>query len=55
MTISTCTTGYYNKFGFERIAWWQAPMPLKGKVAFGQIGRLFGYRVIAMKLWRKVV
>ncbi len=40
---------YYGKFGFERIPWWQAPMPLKLKVAFGQIGRLFGYRVIAMK------
>jgi amino-acid N-acetyltransferase len=40
---------YYAKFGFQRIAWWQAPMPLRLKVGFGVIGRLFGFRVIAMK------
>jgi amino-acid N-acetyltransferase len=41
---------YYEKFGFKRIPWWQAPMPLKLKAGMGQtVGRLLGFRVVAMK------
>jgi N-acetylglutamate synthase-like GNAT family acetyltransferase len=41
---------YYSKFGFRRVPWWQTPMPLKLKAGVGgTLGRLFGYRVIAMK------
>jgi amino-acid N-acetyltransferase len=40
---------YYERFGFRRIPWWQAPMPLKLKAGFGQIARLFGWRVVTMK------
>lgn len=43
---------YYRRFGFERIAWWRAPMPLKLKAGAGQIvGPLFGFRVVTMR-WK---
>lgn len=41
---------YYARFGFERISWWRAPMPLKLKAGLGRVfGRFFGFRVIAMR------
>lgn len=41
---------YYNRAGFRRIPWHQAPMPLKLKTLIGgTIIRLFGFRIIAMK------
>lgn len=41
---------YYTRFGFERISWWRAPMPLKLKAGLGQIwGRFAGFRVITMR------
>ena len=43
---------YYTRFGFQRIPWWQAPMPLKLKAGLSQIVRLLGYRVVTMR--RKV-
>lgn len=41
---------YYARFGFKRIAWWRAPMPLKLKAGMGQVvGLLLGFRVIVMR------
>ena len=41
---------YYNRSGFHRIPWHQAPMPLKLKTLIGgTFVRLFGYHIIAMK------
>ncbi len=42
--------GYYARFGFERIPWWQAPMPLKLKAGMGKImGPMFRFRVVTMR------
>lgn len=41
---------YYARFGFKRIPWWRAPMPLKLKAGMGQVvGPLLGFRVIVMR------
>ncbi|MEZ4670198.1 MAG: GNAT family N-acetyltransferase [Anaerolineae bacterium] len=46
---------YYNRAGFYRIPWYQAPMPLKLKsFVGGTLIRLFGYHVIAMKRDRPI-
>ncbi len=46
-------TPYYQEFGFEEIAWWQAPMPLKFKAGMGALlGGLFGVRIAVMKIER---
>lgn len=40
---------YYLQFGFERISWRQAPMPLKLKSMLGSLlGRLFGFDLAVM-------
>jgi amino-acid N-acetyltransferase len=42
--------GYYARFGFQTISWWQAPMPLKLKAGLGHyVGKLFGIKLLAMK------
>lgn len=40
---------YYNRFGFVKIPWWQAPPPLRYKVFLvGAIGMVRGYKMAAM-------
>jgi amino-acid N-acetyltransferase len=40
---------YYTRFGFRRIPWWQAPMPLKLKAGIGKVlGPVLGYHVVTM-------
>lgn len=42
--------GYYQKFGFEEIGWWQAPMPLRLKSLIGKmVVRLIGQKLIVMR------
>jgi N-acetylglutamate synthase-like GNAT family acetyltransferase len=42
--------GYYQRFGFQRIPWWQAPMPLKVKAGMAHfIAKLFGVELLTMK------
>ncbi len=44
---------YYREFGFEKIPWWQAPMPLKFKAGMGALlGGLFRVRIAVMKIER---
>lgn len=44
---------YYQRFGFKKIPWYKAPMPLKFKSGMGAIlGKLFGIKVSAMILVR---
>jgi N-acetylglutamate synthase-like GNAT family acetyltransferase len=46
---------YYNRSGFRRIPWYQAPMPLKFKTAvIGTLLRLIGVHIIAMKRERGI-
>ena len=46
---------YYQRFGFREIPWYKAPMPLKLKSGMGAfLGRIFGFRISAMILERKV-
>ena len=41
---------YYTRFGFQRIPWWRAPMPLKLKAGTSSIvGPLFGFHVVTMR------
>lgn len=41
---------YYERFGFQEIPWYRAPMPLKLKAGMGALlGRLFGFRIAAMQ------
>ena len=41
---------YYNRFGFQKIPWYQAPPPLKYKAFIGAVFlRVFGIHIIAMK------
>lgn len=41
---------YYQKFGFEEIGWWQAPMPLRLKSVIGKmVVRLIGQRLTVMR------
>ncbi len=41
---------YYNRFGFKRILWYQAPPPLKYKAFIGAVFlRVLGIHIIAMK------
>ncbi len=40
---------YYNRFGFVKIRWWQAPPPLRYKnLLISALGRLMGYRMAVM-------
>lgn len=42
--------GFYPRFGFREIPWWQAPMPLKLKAGLGNvIGRMGGWRIAVMR------
>jgi N-acetylglutamate synthase-like GNAT family acetyltransferase len=47
-----CASGlesYYQRFGYQRISWWDAPRFLKLKVAPTILFRLFGIRILVMK------
>ncbi len=42
--------GYYARFGFQTVPWWQTPMPLKLKAGIGSnLGGLFGIKLLTMK------
>jgi amino-acid N-acetyltransferase len=40
---------YYQRFGYQRIGYWQAPAMLRLKLLLPLMFRLFGIRVIAMR------
>ncbi len=49
----TSNEGYYAQFGFRKIPWWQAPVPLKFKIILIYLlSWYYGVHTIAMKFER---